>query len=237
MITLLLALCLAAEPGAVSSAADSPPDTLVPSEPVPLSQERLAAIRLYRRQHLRLLPELTLRFAPPPPMGPFDDPYAWAPPKAPTEHRSLVVYQGSEQVKAPMVFDLIGRNDLATRVEEKIQSNRRVGTTLYTVGGVGLLTAVGGFIAMERGRDSGSGRLGGTMALAGLGAVGVGFIGGTFPLTRARHLEADPSAVLPVAEIEEELDVFNEALRLELGLRPADVVLFERAREPVLRVQ
>jgi hypothetical protein len=219
---LLLAFALGAEPLAV------PTESLPPQ----LSAERLQGIRSYRRRHLSLVTEVVLRTVPQPaPSIGGTDPFASSDVFA-REFRSVAIYQGAQRVGVPAALDLLGQRELALDTTRRVHRSRRWGTTLYTLGGVGAVTAVGGFYAMHRSQGGSAQRLAGGSAVAGLAAMGVGFVVGTFPTTRAHRLEYDPTVTMSSETIEEELDRYNDALRLELGLRPADVVLFERPALP-----
>ncbi|MCO4743573.1 MAG: hypothetical protein KC912_02210 [Proteobacteria bacterium] len=219
---LLLALAVGSEPIPVP----------VESLPPQLSAERLQGIRAYRRRHLSLVTELQYRAVPQvTPAASGADPFATSDVFV-REFRSVAIYQGALRIGVPPALELLGRPDLAVDTARRVQRNRRWGTTLYTLGGVGGLTAIGGFYAMHRSRGGSTQPLAGASAVAGLTAMGIGFVVGTFPATRGRRLAFDPTMTLPTEDIEAELDAYNDGLRLELGLRPSDVVLFERPPAP-----
>ncbi|TNE86751.1 MAG: hypothetical protein EP330_20845 [Deltaproteobacteria bacterium] len=225
MVLLLALIALAQSPLAIPGG----PGPEGPRRAV--SEATLERIRAYRHRHLQLVPEVRYRFSRAQP-GPFG-PEPWAPPPPPVEMRTLTVYQGREQLQSAALFTLLGQPELAAEVERTVLRNRRFGAVLYTMGAMGAVATLGGLWVMDR-SDLG-GRAGEAMAVAGLGVMGLGLVGGTFPVARARRVEWDPTESLPLYEVEVELADYNDALRRELGLREADVAIIDRPSLPVIR--
>lgn len=139
------------------------------------------------------------------------------------------VFQGPVRLQAPAYLDLVQDEQTAGRLQKRVRSNRTAGYTLYAVGLAGVVgTIVAGTNAsnartlaeLKQWRTVGTVS---TLTLLG------GFIGGSFPMSKARRLLTQPGLSVDLQEIEHQVSTYNEALRQDLGLTPAEVLSIENA--------
>jgi len=139
------------------------------------------------------------------------------------------VFQGPVRLQTLDYLGLV--QDVATRqrVQQRVRRNQVTGYSLFAVGVAGIAGTIVAGTGASNARtlaELQQWRTVGTVST--LGLLG-GFIGGSFPLSKARRLLNQPGLSVPRADIDQQVSDFNEGLRNELGLTPAEVLSIENA--------
>ena len=216
MISLMLAL-------SAPAMADEPPLAI----PAPVrrgtSPQELQAIRKYRSELLSVR-NITEYWS----SGYYvNNTYGWAPyggmsvGYAPMSRSDdWVVFRGPARIDVPTYLDTIGHTDDHARMVQRIRRNRRVSHAFYALGGAGLAASIVGLVQMDVANNRRAYDAGVYVSTAGMAGLLTGFIVGSFPASRARALRDYPSTSMPRESVQQDVDAYNERLRVELGLTP-----------------
>lgn len=206
----------------------------IPAQPPSaMSPELGRALREYRQDHLRVQRLVGYR------LGTFGyterywSPYSgwgwgttvYAPTVTQTE--GWAVFQGAERLDVPTYLARIGATEEKTLLERKIRRKRTLASVLYAVGGAGAIATVAGLVGMDGSQTADDYYTWGAVSTAGLSAMVVGFVGGSYPTATARALEWVPAVSRPLEAVEQEVNDHNERLADELGLSPAQALQVE----------
>jgi hypothetical protein len=204
-----------------------------PSVPV-IDAEKLEAIRSYRSRHLaiRHYSSLSVGTAITPGYG-YGFGYGYGSMRTSYPYYYPVngwgVFQGPVRLQTPAYLNLVQDEPTSVLLQRRVRTNRGAGYALYAAGLAGVVgTLVAGTQAsnaqtlaeLKQWRTVGTVS---TLALLG------GFIGGSFPMSKARRLLTQPGLSVDLQEIERQVSTFNEDLREDLELTPAEVLAIENA--------
>ncbi len=209
-----------------------PPAPAAPADPE-LGADRLQALRKYRRQHLSVQHYSGLAVG-----STLQTDYygyggyggwGWRSMHVPYYYRvdGWGVFQGPQRLDTLSYLDRVGELSLQQVVKQKVRAKRTMGGVLYGLGVAGIagsIVAGAGATDARTRAELSQWRL---LSTASVGAILGGFIGGSFPLSKARRLLAHPGNTVDLAVIEEQVADFNEDLRLKLALTPRDVLSLE----------
>lgn len=141
-------------------------------------------------------------------------------------HDSWAVFQGAQRMTVPAYLELVGDPN-ARDFAKRIRRNRDATQGLVAVALSGAAAAIVGSIGRGTARTYDEAR--GWNLVSGLGVVfvSVGLIGGNATSGRARRLRFEFPETLTYSSVAEQIDVYNESLRTELGLTKRDVRAME----------
>ena len=225
----LVALEPAGAPLAIPVASEPPPPPLAipgPPAPPPASRRDLLAMRDYQRQALAVRPISEVSVSPGTTTwsgwGGRWGGWGWATTTPPTVWRTdtWALFEGPHRLDVPTALDRLGDAAGADDLRRRIRGNRTAGTALQLVGGLGLAAAITGAVAADGASSDAAWAAWMNTAVIGAGAAAGGWIGGAFPLQRARRLTALPDRSLDRRVMEERVDAYNEHLATSLGLSP-----------------
>ena len=138
------------------------------------------------------------------------------------------VFQGDQRLSVPASLERMGMAGQKVELERRIRRRRTAGTVLYALGGTGLAAAVVGLVGADQARTYDEARTWSRVATISMFSGAGCFVAGSFPLGKARRLEADPVYTLSRSEAEALADDANERLRNKLGLSPAAALQLEQ---------
>jgi hypothetical protein len=222
-----VALEPAGAPLAIPAPTSPPPEPPLaipgPAAP-PASRRDLFALRDYQRQALAVRPISEVSVSPGTTTwsgwgGRWG---GWATTTPPTVWRTdtWALYEGPHRLDVPTALERLGDAAGADDLRRRIGANRTAGTALHVVGGLGLAAAITGALAADGADSDEAWAAWMNTAVVGAGAAAGGWIGGAFPLQRARRLAASPDRTLDRRVMEERVDAYNERLATSLGLSP-----------------
>lgn len=234
IILALTGIALAAPP------ALAPPPPLRDDRPLAIpahpredvSPELGRALREYRQDHLRIQRLVGYRVGTIGYTERYWSPYwgwGWGTVYAPsvTQTEGWAVFQGAQRLDVPTYLDRIGAVTDKEHLQRTIRRKRTLATVLYAVGGAGAIATVAGLVGMDGSRTADDYYTWGAVSTAGLSAMVVGFVGGSFPSASARTLEWVPAATRPLEAVEQEVNAHNERLAEQLGLTPSQALQME----------
>ena len=140
------------------------------------------------------------------------------------------VFQGPQRLDTFSYLDRVGDLNKRQIVKQQVRSRRTLGGVLYALGGagvVGSIASAAGMVNAKTQAEYSQWRIANTTSV---GVIIGGFLGGSFPFSRARRLASHPGQSSDLAVIEDQVAEFNEGLRTELGLTPAEALSVEDAR-------
>lgn len=141
------------------------------------------------------------------------------------------VFQGPERLSVPVYLDKVGDTARLQDLEKRVRSNRTASTSLFVLGGAGVATSLVGLIGVDSATTEEQYLAWSAVSTSGVLAMVVGFVGGSFPASKARKLQYSAPHTLTLEEVEAAVRGYNGALREELGLSPADALRAEE-RQP-----
>ena len=147
----------------------------------------------------------------------------------PTAIRTWGIYQGPQRLDTPDFLRVSGQADRASALQTDIDRATGASKVWFGAAGVGVASMLGGVLGMILVPGTDGDAVWNTMALGGMGVSAVGFIGGSFPASKARRLDHDVSATVAIDEAQRLVDGRNDALRADLGLTPDEVWQVEMA--------
>lgn len=145
-----------------------------------------------------------------------------------TEEYLWAVFQGQQRMSVPVYLSVTGQDEAHAELLARIRSHRHAGYALLTVGGVGLVTMMTGVGGMHFAQSHAEFHGWGIMAGSGLITLLVGLIGGSASLAESQQLRWDFTGRFDPGECQRDVDVYNRALRGDLGLSEADVSSYVR---------
>jgi len=137
------------------------------------------------------------------------------------------VFVGPQRLETLSYLDHIGDLNTQQIVKQKTRSQRTLGAALYGLGAAGV---VGSIVSSAGARGAQTQAEFTQWRWAGTASVGVilgGFIGGSFPMSKARRLLTHPGQSVDLATIEEQVADYNDALRAKLDLSPTEALSVE----------
>ena len=202
-------------------------------------QEKLNALRQYQRERLELSSEVNITggastaYMRGPMMGyggvGFSSGFVVSDPIYTT--RTLRVYQAKEPISSLYFFDLIEDEEMFNSVErqaKKYRKRRKVGRVVALLG---LGTAVSGWVGVSQASNEIEVVVYSNLSLLGSLVGFGGLLGSSFPTSKEVALLRTPLSSMSKLEVENQIDQYNDALRLELGLTVEDVLLIESGQK------
>ncbi len=216
--------------------AEEPP-LAVPAGPPVATQARLTALRAYKANRLDVREEVELRGG-----GAWSAGGAWGGYWGPgwgyggyagpvvvdpiQQVRTWGVYRGPERLDVPTFLDVAGAAERKQDLDLDLDRLKRRSQTWSGLAGVGIAGIVAGLVGTTqaaRAEDVDAYVAWNWVTLGSSGVLTAGFIGASFPRSKASALRRYPSASMTSAEARQLVDAHNDALRDELGLSAADV--------------
>jgi hypothetical protein len=139
------------------------------------------------------------------------------------------VFQGSERLDVPETLGALGDVTGKQQLERRIRKNRTIAGVLYGVGVAGVAASVVGLVGMDQARTYDDLTTWNVVSWGGVGLMVGGFVGGSFPSSRAWRLQLEPDATFEPAELQRRIEEHNERLAAELGLDPIEAMQLEGA--------
>jgi hypothetical protein len=202
-------------------------------------QEKLNALRQYQRERLELSSEVNITggastaYMRGPMMGyggvGFSSGFVVSDPIYTT--RTLRVYQAKEPISSLYFFDLIEDEEMFKSVErqaKKYRKRRKIGRVVALLG---LGTAVSGWVGVSQASNELEVVVYSNLSLLGSLVGFGGLLGSSFPTSKEVALLRTPLSTMSKLEVENKIDQYNDALRLELGLTVEDVILIESGQK------
>lgn len=139
------------------------------------------------------------------------------------------VFEGEHRLTTPDFLEQVGNTSLASDVQRRIGTNKAIGAVCYAGAGLGLAATVAGFVGMDYANTDYEVNAWGTTALAGIGGIVGGLIGGSLTTNRAHRLEQWPELSVDYDEADASVEEYNDKLRADLGLSVEDAEKAEQA--------
>lgn len=137
------------------------------------------------------------------------------------------VFQGPNRLDVPETLGALGDSAGREVLERRIRKNRAWSGVLFGLGVAGVAGSVVGLVGMDQARTFDELTTWNAVSWGGVGLMVGGFVGGSFPSSRAWRLQLDHDATIDPAELERRVAAHNEALAAELGLDPIEAIRLE----------
>lgn len=224
------------EPPLAIPAPTSPPPPRV-GEPGPPGSDAGAAharaIREYRSRFLTVRPVSEAYFGTSWSYGWYGHPGPWGggwiavPHPFVVRRDDWVVFQGPARIDVPRTLGALGDVTGQQQLERRIRAKRTASGVLYGVGAAGIVGTVVGLVGADQSQTYGELAQWQTVTWTGVGLMVGGFVGGSFPASRAYALQYEPEATFDMAELQGRVQDHNQRLAAELGLDPMEAVRLE----------
>lgn len=197
----------------------------------PVTPEDLRGILTFRDEHLSIREQRTVvpgrmtvlgsgwGWGPLPWRG-----YTWTPTSVvqspPEIYESWAIYRGPQRLSVPQFLESVGQPLEAVALERRIRRNSTTGKVFGGLAVLGLAAGLGGivgsFVDTPIGQPTWT-----TVGLSGLGTSLVSSIVSGATGSRANKLASDFTETQDLGRVQEQVRDYNEELRNELGLTPA----------------
>lgn len=233
--------------GPLAIPAEPPPprtEVVVPDRPLAVpgrsSPEKAHAVREYRARHLAIRNLSEAYVGTTWSYGWYGGPYGWggpgwgwgAWPHPFVVHRDeQAIFQGPNRLDVPATLGVLGDTTGQQQLERRIRRNRGAASALFGLGVAGIAASITGLVGVEQARTYDELTVWNAVSWGGVGLMVGGFVGGSFPSSRAWRLQLEPTETMEPAELDRRIQDYNERLAAALGLDPMEAVRIES--EPV----
>jgi hypothetical protein len=144
-------------------------------------------------------------------------------------HEEQAIFQGPNRLDVPETLAVLGDTAGKERLERRIRRNRTAAGVLFGLGVAGIASSITGLVGMDQARSYDELAAWNAVSWGGVGLMVGGFVGGSFPSSRAWRLQLEPDATMEPAELQRWMSEYNARLASELGLDAMEAVRIEEA--------